>query len=241
MIIDLSKRLWLLLAILLLGLSSLYLLPKGAKQQPPPGVVTALPDFIGEWYGQDAAISERERGVLGSETRFLRKQYTNARGDSIMVSVIFSGEDMSISIHRPERCLPAQGYTMVDQHTRKIALENRHPLTVTRLHNLRPLFTHEGKPITTPSGNQANEFSLLYYWFVGCTETTASHTTRYFIDARDRFLKGATQPWAYVTVVSRITANLEKFGRTEAQTDALLQDFIQKLTPLIQQPVVQTR
>ncbi|MCX6966381.1 MAG: EpsI family protein [Verrucomicrobia bacterium] len=238
-IANVTQRLWILWALLLLGFSGIFILPKASKP-PLPGVIMALPDFIGDWYGQDAVVTEKERSILGSETRFARKQYTNARGDSIYVSIVLAGEDMSTSIHRPERCLPAQGYTVVDKHRIQVGLATG-PLTMTRLHNVRPLFNTQGKPILLRDSRQANEFSLLYYWFVGSTETTDDHTTRYVIDARDRLLKGCNQPWAYVTVMSRVTAKLDKFGQTEAQTDALLHDFVQKLAPLIQGPTVKTR
>ena len=237
MITNVTKRLFLLLVILIGGFGVIFALPK-TPAPPLPGVIMVLPEYIGEWYGRDAAVSQRERDVLGSATRFARKQYTNAQGDAIFVSIVLAGEDMSTSIHRPERCLPSQGYIIVDQHSVKVPLEG-HPLTATRLHNLRPLFL-DGKPMLTAEGKQRNEFSLIYYWFVGSTQTTAGHTARYFIDARDRLVKGCNQQWAYVTVMSRISASgLEKFGRTEAQTDAMLQDFVKRLTPSIQQPTVE--
>jgi len=234
-----TQRLWILAAILLLGFSGIFALPKTPKP-PLPGVIMKLPEFIGDWYGQDAVVTEKERLVLGSETRFARKQYTSSKGDAVYVSIVLAGEDMSTSIHRPERCLPAQGFTIVDQTRVKTALATG-PLTMTRLHNGHPLYNSGGRPLETPDGRQAQEFSLLYYWFVGSTETTADHTARYFIDARDRLLKGTNQPWAYVTVMSRITDKFDRFGRNEAQTDALLHDFIQKLAPLIQEPTVKTR
>ena len=236
---PLTQRLLMLWAILLLGFGSLFVLPKPPKP-PLPGILMELPDFIGEWYGQEALVTEKERQVLGSETRFARKQYTNSRGDAIYVSIVLAGEDMSTSIHRPERCLPAQGYTIGDQHTAKTALGTA-SLTMTRLHNSRPIYDVSGKPALTPEGQQAKKFSLLYYWFVGSTETTHDHTARYFIDARDRLFKGCNQPWAYVTVVSRIADKRDRFGRNDAQTDAMLQGFIQKLAPLIQGPEVKTR
>ncbi|MDD5350592.1 MAG: EpsI family protein [Chthoniobacteraceae bacterium] len=239
MIPPLSKRLGLLLAILLCGLGSVFVLPK-TPPAPEPGVKMELPDFIGDWYGQDAAVSKRELEVLGSETRFARKQYTNSRGDAVYVSIVFSGEDMSASIHRPERCLPSQGYTMVDTRKQRVALDGK-KLTATRLHNLRPVYDASGKPLITRDGKQLTEYSLLYYWFSGSSETTADHTARYLMDARDRILKGTSQRWAYITVMGRITANIDKFGRTEPQTDVLLQEFIRQLVPLIQKPDVKIR
>lgn len=231
---SLSKRLGMLLLLLAGGMSFIFALPKAPKQAPPPGVATSLPSFVDEWYGQDAEVTEKERTVLGSETRFARKLYTNSRGSAFLVSIVFSGEDMSTSIHRPERCLPAQGFTMTDSRSVSLPIGGKHPLTMMRLHNLRPIYDAKGRPVTFPNGQQANEFSLVYYWFVGSKETTANHLERYFFDARDRILMGTTQRWAYVMVTSRITDNVEKFGLNEAQTDALLRDFIQKLMPMIQ-------
>lgn len=239
MIASLPQRLFWLMAILLLGLGCIFLLPK-SPTPPEPGVAMVLPDFIGEWYGQDALVTEKEKQVLGGETRFARKLYTNGMGDSIYVSIVLSGEDMSASIHRPERCLPAQGYTVVHTWPLKVALPPR-ALTVTRLHTLRPLYDPSGKPLAWPDGKQVNEFSLIYYWFVGSSETTASHTERYIMDVRDRLLRGSNQRWAYVTVMSRISSNVEKFGRDEPQTDAMIQSFIQKLAPAIQKPGVEVR
>ena len=239
MIAPVTQRLLILWAVLVLGLGSIFVLPKPPRP-PQPGVRMTLPDFIGDWYGQDALVTEKERVVLGSETRFARKEYTNAKGDAIFVSIVLAGEDMSTSIHRPERCLPAQGYTIVDKHTARTTLAAG-PLTMTRLQNIHPLYDASGKPLLARDGRQAQEISLLYYWFVGSTETTADHTIRYLIDARDRLLKGSNQPWAYVTVMGRITSNLEKYGRDEAQTDAMLHSFVQKLAPVIQGPSVKIR
>ena len=218
-----TKRLLVLLLALLAGLSSIFVLPKHAGNQPV-GIVLALPDYIGQWYGQSAVVTEKEIAVLGRETEFCRKTYFNGLGDQIYVSIVLGGQDMNTSIHRPERCLPAQGFTIVDSRVETIPMSPR-PLSVTRLHDMRPV----GK-----SGDKTlSEYSLNYYWFVGCTETTPSHTSRNLIDMRDRLLQGYNQRWAYVTVMSPITQSLTKFGRSEKETDAVIKSFIQQLVPLI--------
>jgi hypothetical protein len=40
--------------------------------------------------------------------------YDDGIGDQVLVSIVLSGHDLDNSIHRPERCLPAQGWTIVD-------------------------------------------------------------------------------------------------------------------------------
>jgi len=166
-----TKRLLILLSVLAGGMSLIFLLPKIPNSQPL-GINLALPSEIGNWYGQDEAITEKERSVLGTETEFARKVYSNDRGDQILVSIVLGGEDMNTSIHRPERCLPAQGWTIVDSNRIAIPLndEGHDVLKVTRLHNMRPVQDREG--------HKFNLYNLNYYWFVGCTDTTASHMRR---------------------------------------------------------------
>ena len=222
-----TKRLLVLLSVLAAGMSLIFLLPKIPNSQPV-GVVLALPPLIGDWYGKDEAISEKERTVLGSETEFARKVYRNDQGDEILVSIVLGGQDMNTSIHRPERCLPAQGWTIVDSSRVAIPLDDpgHDVLRVTRLHNM--------KPFQDKDGHRFNLFNLNYYWFVGCTDTTASHFTRTYFDLRDRLLRGYNQRWAYVTVA----VLLNQAKRPDADADRQVQAFIQQLVPKIHKPLL---
>jgi len=222
------KRLATFEAILLLGLGSVFLLPKKIEIQPA-AVDAALPSFVGEWYGADQPVLQGERDILGPDTQFVRKLYTDAHGDRIFVSIVFSGPDMSSSIHRPERCLPAQGWTIADSRVAEIPIGNK-ILKATRLHNLR-IFRNESRaPVSV--------YSLNYYWFVGHDARTPSHYERTWIDIRDRVLKGENQQWAYVTVISTVTRGLQPFGKSEEETDEMLKRFVGGLVPQLQQRAV---
>jgi EpsI family protein len=215
-------------AVLLCGLGSVFLLPKKIEIQPA-AIDLALPTFVGEWYGADQPVTQGEKDSLGPDTQFVRKLYTNARGDQIFVSIVFSGPDMSTSIHRPERCLPAQGWTIADTRTAQIPI-GKETLKATRLQNLRTFRNEKSEPI--------NVYSLNYYWFVGHDATTPSHYERTWIDIRDRVLKGENQQWAYVTVISTITKGLQSLGRSESETDEMLQSFVRELVPELQRHAV---
>jgi len=212
-------------AVLLFGMGSVFLLPKKIEIHPA-AIEPALPTFVGEWYGTDQAVTQGEKDSLGPDTQFVRKLYTNARGDQIFVSIVFSGPDMSTSIHRPERCLPAQGWTIADTTIREVPVEGG-ALEATRLRNVR----HIQKP---DNGETVSIYSLDYYWFVGHSAQTASHLRRTWIDMRDRILKGENQQWAYVTVVSLISKGFKPFGRSESETDAVITSFIGELVPQLQ-------
>lgn len=218
-----TSRLTILLAVLLAGLGAVSLLPRELAYQPV-GVNLELPQFTGEWYGQDLKVSDVEIGVLGADTEFSRKSYTNGRGDRIEVSIVLSGQDMNTSIHRPERCLPAQGWTIAGSHSVDIPIPGQPALPTTRLYNLRNLPTDHGAIAV---------HSLNYYWFAGHTDVTASHNWRTWLDVRDRVLHGYNQRWAYISVTSVITDNLQKFGRSREETSHLVEDFIRQIVPVI--------
>src|ERR1700730_4782988 len=130
-----TKRLAILQASLLLGLGSVFFIPKDIHMQPS-AIALSLPQTVGNWQGVDEPVGQSERDILGPDTQFARKLYTNAVGDEINVSIVMSGPDMNTSIHRPERCLPAQGWTIAD--SRAVALSTaKGILNATRLRNIR--------------------------------------------------------------------------------------------------------
>jgi EpsI family protein len=233
-----TSRLIVLNAVVLAVLSLVFVLPSSPKAQPV-GVNMRLPDFVGDWYGTDQKVTQKEIDVLGPGTDFSRKSYTNGRGDELYVSIVLGGQDMNTSIHRPERCLPAQGWTMLDSSSRSIAIPtpDHTVLNVTRLHNVRPLISDKGEPIIQ-NGEPVKIFNINYYWFAGLTDTTNSHWTRTWYDTRDRVLHGFNQRWAYITVSATITDNLSSFGRNEKQTDQVVQDFIRQLVPFVHGPTL---
>jgi hypothetical protein len=235
-----TKRLLILFAVLLVGMGSVYILPHQLGFQPTGISTLDLPKMVGGWYGHDLEISEKERSVLGADkgTEFARKAYHNGVGYEIVASVVLSGEDMSRSIHRPERCMPAQGFTIIDKRTEPVALPERgsepaHVLHVTRLQNVRTIATGNGGP-----GAPNSLYNVTYYWFVGHTETTSSHIWRTWLDMRDRLIHGYNQRWAYITVAGQIPPGAEKDPRTEKIIDDWMKEFIQELLPKIQKDSV---
>jgi EpsI family protein len=222
------KRLVFLQLILVAGLGSAYLVPIQSTQ--PMGVIMDLPESIGQWWGVSQKVTDAELKGLARDTSFARRLYSNAFGDQILVSIVLAGDDPDNSIHRPERCLPAQGWTVVDSKVVTMSTPElpTGQLKATRLQNQRK-FEDE-------KGNFHNLYNLSYYWFVGYRGVTPSHIDRALTDIRDRITKGCNQRWAYVTVASNITGGLVKFGRSEAETDQMIQSFILQLFPRIIEP-----
>jgi EpsI family protein len=221
------RRLIVLLLFLVVGFSAIFVLPTTARMQPV-GIKLQLPQFVGKWYGVDQQISARELEMLAGDTGFARKLYTDAAGNAVFVSIVLSGADLDNSIHRPERCLPAQGWTIADSDTLRVPLAPGQELGITRLHNVRQVPLRNGTTVSI--------YNLNYYWFVGYHRLTASHLERTMFDIEDRVFKGYNQRWAYITVASDISKGLVPFGHSEAETDKMIQDFIRQIYPAISKP-----
>jgi EpsI family protein len=222
-----TKRLLQVQAVLLAGFGCVFLLPHSNKTSPA-GIAMTLPNVVGVWIGDDAAVTQKELDTLAKDTQFARKIYTGPEGDQILVSIVLSGDDMTNSIHRPERCLPAQGWQMQSSSSRIIQIPGGKSLEVTRLQNARTVQTRDKRQVTVTN--------LDYYWFIGYKDMTASHLTRTEIDLRDRIMYGYSQRWAYVTIAANVTKGIWRPERTEEQIGAMLDEFIQQLAPSLQRP-----
>lgn len=217
------NRLIALQSCLLAGFGTVFLLPKQIQMQPAD-ITLDLPASAGHWTGSDQPISEGERSILGPDTQFARKIYRNSAGDEIYASVVLSGPDMNTSIHRPERCLPAQGWTITESKTTALPV-NGQELKATRLHNVRNVRVEN---------NSFTIHNIDYYWFVGHSDVTPSHLERTWIDIRDRVLKGQNQQWAYVTIASNVTKDFKVAGRSAAEVDELITDFVREFAPKVE-------
>ncbi len=222
-----TKRLLSVAIVLVIGFSSVFLLPKASKSSPA-GIAMTLPSHVGDWIGQDAEITAKEREVLAKDTQFARKSYTNLAGDTVYVSIVMSGDDMTNSIHRPERCLPAQGWNVQSTETRVLPLAESRQLEMTKLRNSRTVERNDK--------TRGSLMNVTYYWFVGHNDMTNSHLARTRIDLRDRVLYGYNQRWAYVTIAGIVTEGWMFPQRTEEETTAVLEGFMRLLTPELRRP-----
>ena len=222
-----TKRLLHVQLVLLAGFGTVFLLPHSNKTSPA-GIAMTLPNVIGMWIGDDAEITQKERDTLAKDTQFVRKIYTGPERDQIFVSIVLSGDDMTNSIHRPERCLPAQGWNVQSSSKRTIQVPGGKALQVTKLQNRQIIETADKRRFTLNNLN--------YYWFIGYRDMTASHLSRTGIDLRDRIVGGYSQRWAYITVVKMVTKGIARPERTEEQTAEMIEQFIQQLAPRLQKP-----
>jgi hypothetical protein len=213
------------------GLSSIYFLPT-AGEVAQSAIRMDLPQEQGDWFFEEQLPSEAEKETLAKDTEFAKaiclkprpgQYYRNGESvkDRADLSVVLSGADINNSIHRPERCMPAQGHNILSSSDRSITLDNGRIIEVKRLRSVQSL----------PRNEERTEFVELdcvtYYFFVGHDRITNDHLGRTFVDMKDRLLKGMDQRWAYVSTSMWFG---ELVGLAEADAEAKLTDFVKRFS-----------
>jgi hypothetical protein len=216
-IVPIWKPVLLLVFGLLIVIS--YWLDPAVAESKEAGVVMKLPIHVGSFLGEATPISRVELDILPKDTEFARKNYEDFRGHSIICTIVLSGA-MQQSIHRPEVCLDAQGWSIIKQDDWPIRLASGRDLVV------RNLTLRREDP--TPDGRRQVTESSYMYWFVGDNVTTPSHYTRMFLSNWDRIVHNRTHRWAYVIATAQIT------GGDASQTCQMLSDFIRQAVPAFQ-------
>lgn len=188
------------------------------------GIVMTLPQSIGNFWGTDQKVSESEKVILPQDTEFAKKLYQDGAGNSVNAQVVLAGAEKR-SIHRPEVCLPGQGWTLKTGSVLPVKLDNGKTLDVMMLTIARP--------VSLKNGEQKELNSLFLYWFVGKDTTTPHHLLRILKTNLDMLMHNTNHRWAYVIVSAPVLEGLVPGGKSLEQTQKLLETFIAALAPQI--------
>lgn len=154
--------------------------------------------------GMMEGCSLGERTILPSDTRILKRIYSTPHSQ-FLVSAVIGGTSKS-SIHRPELCMPAQGFLMLDP--RDFTVDGR-PYHAIRLENPRG-------PSTV----------LAYTFFNQAGVRTSSHVHRILVDIWDRSVLNRIDRWVMITVSA---GNEGGFSLGHEADRATLEGFLSKL------------
>ena len=154
--------------------------------QTPETVVCEPPDVaLGELAGfksEKLEVSEAELTVLPADTRFDKRLYTGPDGHWYAVSVVVGGKSKN-SIHRPELCLPSQGFLMTNPHTVDLG-------------------GFVWRVIRLDGGVGRPSLGFAYTFFNQAGYKTASHVDRILHDVWDRSFYNRIDRWVMITVNS---------------------------------------
>ena len=160
---------------------------------------------------QEASIGETT--ILPKDTRILKRVYRRV-GDGVqfLVSAIIGGTKKN-SIHRPELCMPAQGYVMSDPRAFTVAGRPFHAIHLT--------------------GAGVSPSVLAYTFFNQAGVRTSSHTRRIFIDTWDRSVYNRIDRWVMVTVNAAVPFDPVGFDLRHEADRLLLESFLTHLSEVL--------
>ena len=208
-----------------------------------------LPTAVGNWVGKPQEPGMKEKQILAQDTEFERMMYFDPTGkfSAIETSIVFSGKNLSQSIHRPEVCLRAQGWQFMSERylVWSDILPDEETLPVKEL-ICRQVYRikneeDEFEDLILENGKKAYIWRAFYYTFIGHNKIVAGHYQRTAEDIKDRLFTGYDQRWAYVTFSSFITKKHAEQGigqrgvtlMNEEETEAHIVQFLKKLAPIV--------
>lgn len=200
-----------LIVIVLLSLTLLGLIYFWQARSIPAAEIKLenIPLELGEWKGQDIALSERTYGILETKDVLMR-EYTNARGEKVALVIIYSAVNRG-SFHPPEICYLGGGTELLNKGFERIETEpgkNSSAMEVNKL----VMQNRAGKEIA-------------WYWFTAGNRVIASYYRQQLFFLWDE-IRGNRQGGALVRVSTRSGDGLKG-------ADVRGKDFIRQIAPIL--------
>ncbi len=193
-----------------------------AATDPESGMVDRLPlpSQLQNYQGVERKVSELEKEWLPPDTRINKRVYypkdalsaEEAYARSVSLTLILSGNDQR-SLHRPEVCLDAQGWTVTQSVVVPLEIGGKR-LEVRDLH-LERFDQQKDKSLRKTNAHYV-------YWWVGKGRTTHSSLQRKLHTALDNMFLNRNSRWGYPSVM---VFSQGEDGQEKAQKRAY--DFIE--------------
>ena len=174
----------------------------GIKATPIPGSVSMkidLPDRVLDFTSTNIPETDVVLGYLPKDTSFAERRYLAGDGFQASTTIVMMGADRT-SIHRPDYCLPGQGWSIGSKTAATIPIGGGQPyeLPVMKwvIHN----------SFQTPDGQKQAVSGIYVFWFVADHEQTADNVQRMWWLARDLFRTGSVATLGLHFVFFRLCA-----------------------------------
>lgn len=145
-------------------------------------------DFTSKKETQDPTVLD----TLPKDTSYAQRLYTATNGFWVNANIILMGTDRT-SIHKPEFCLPGQGWQINQKTNVEITIPGTHPYA------LRVAKWTISNVLRGADGQKQGVSGLYVFWFVAKNEQTVDHEQRIWWLTRDLLTTGVLQRWAYVS------------------------------------------
>src|ERR1035438_9535973 len=167
----------------------------GILATPIPGSVMMkidLPEHVLDFTSTNVPEPEIVLGYLPPDSSYAERLYTAPGGPQVTATTVLMGGDRT-SIHKPDYCLPGQGWTIRDKSVVNI------PVAGAQNYELPVARWVISNSYATPDGQKQEVSGLYVFWFVANGEQTPDNFERMWWLGRDLLRTGVLQRWAYVS------------------------------------------
>lgn len=182
-------------------------LPEGAAECPVCG-------------SELGSVSVGEKRLLPANTPIFRRVYRRDGHPDVMATFVFSGMERQ-SIHKPQRCLVAQGNRITDEYTHRAACDrDGGTLPVRVLEIARPVRDSAGQVVSTDA-------NVYVYWLFNPERETVHHWSRLWRTVWDNAIRSYRPRWGYASITIPRDLNSPDGWKNE------LDDFLPRLYPVV--------
>lgn len=202
----------------------------GIKAVPIPGSVAMkinLPERVLDFTSTNVPEPEIAIGYFPKDTSYAERMYFGPNNCRIQNTAILMGSDRT-SIHRPEYCMPGQGWSIDDKQVLDIPIRDQPP------YKLQVAAWKVSQVVQQSDGKSVKVGGVYLYWYVANNEETMNHDKMLEWLTLDLFRTGELQRWAYVSYFSG--------GFSPEQEDAALAQIkrlVAASVPLFEFPLTQ--
>jgi hypothetical protein len=201
----------------------------GIRATPIPGSVMMridLPERVLDFTSTNVPEPAVVSGYLPADTSYAERLYAAPDGFGIQSAAILMGADRT-SIHRPEFCLPGQGWSIDEKEALDIPIQDKPP------YHLQAAAWKLSQDVQTDDGQKVKVGGVYVYWYVANNEETPDHNKMLEWLTLDLLRTGALQRWAYVSYFA-----LCKPGQEDVAIDRI-KSFIAASATAFQLPLKQ--
>jgi hypothetical protein len=192
---------------------------------PIPGSLVMnldLPENVPGFTSTNIPESDVELGYFPKDTSYARRLYQSPDGFTATCTIVLMGADRT-SIHKPDYCLPGQGWTIRSRKTASLAIAGATP------YELPVSEWVISNSLQTPDGRTEAVSGVYIFWFVADGEETPSHYQFMRWLALDLLRKAVWQRWAYVSYFSACEPGQEE--ATVARVEKLIAASVPEFQP----------
>jgi hypothetical protein len=158
-------------------------------------VKIGLPERVLDYSSTNEPEEETVLFTLPKDTSYAQRRYTAQDGFNVYAHIILMGADRT-SIHKPDFCLPGNGWNIERREETEITIDAPQP------YPMRVAKWTVSNQIQGKDGTPVNVRGLYVFWFVADNEQTARNSERMWWITRDLLSRNVLQRWAYVSYLA---------------------------------------